>query len=233
MVVDDEPSILEVFELIYSDNYRIITASNGVDAIKKFQEEDIDGIITDFNMPELDGVEFLKELNSRYHFSEKKKPSCFMMTGNSALELSDVAPLGVRALFDKPLNYDIFSKILNFYTSDRFINGQRRHARSACPSSYKMTGISNSYSVVNISQAGLCVSTKSDQINIKPGDLFPFKLLSNDPSFIADHCQGKAVCRWVDHRIKRIGIEFVYCSQVEQNILKIFNQCLTQIGEFY
>jgi CheY-like chemotaxis protein len=62
LLVDDEPDILEaVGDLVESElpGVRVLRASSGREGLGILQEERIDGIIADFNMAGMDGIEFL------------------------------------------------------------------------------------------------------------------------------------------------------------------------------
>lgn len=71
LVVDDEPDL----ELLICQKFRkrirqnelqFLFASNGVDALAKLQAEpDIDMVLTDINMPEMDGLTLLKKLTEQ------------------------------------------------------------------------------------------------------------------------------------------------------------------------
>lgn len=58
LLVDDEPDIVEIIQYNLTDEgYNVITASNGVDAIKKAKKFVPHLIILDVMMPEMDGME--------------------------------------------------------------------------------------------------------------------------------------------------------------------------------
>ncbi|OUR94659.1 DNA-binding response regulator [Flavobacteriales bacterium 34_180_T64] len=58
LLVDDEPDILEIVGYnLSSEGYQIITAENGVEAVKKAKAEKPQLIILDVMMPEMDGIE--------------------------------------------------------------------------------------------------------------------------------------------------------------------------------
>lgn len=68
LVVDDESHIRLMMEDLLMDEYNVLTASNGMEALKVVaQKQDvIDLIITDIMMPEMDGMTLLKEMKVRY-----------------------------------------------------------------------------------------------------------------------------------------------------------------------
>jgi len=58
LVVDDEVYILHILDFILgAENYDVITASNGEQALQKVQEEKPDLVVLDIMMPKLDGYE--------------------------------------------------------------------------------------------------------------------------------------------------------------------------------
>ena len=58
LLVDDEPDILEIVGYnLSNEGYQIITATNGIEAVKKAKKESPQLIILDVMMPEMDGIE--------------------------------------------------------------------------------------------------------------------------------------------------------------------------------
>jgi DNA-binding NtrC family response regulator len=63
LVVDDEISVRELLCRIVKDmKHNPVDASNGLEALEKFKEESIALSIVDLNMPELDGLGYLREV---------------------------------------------------------------------------------------------------------------------------------------------------------------------------
>jgi len=66
LLIDDEPALLEVLRL-FSERSRemsVHTAQSAIEALKILPEKTFDAIIVDYDMPELNGIEFLKILRS-------------------------------------------------------------------------------------------------------------------------------------------------------------------------
>eukprot|EP00161_Ancyromonas_sigmoides_P015946 TRINITY_DN4244_c0_g5_i1.p1 TRINITY_DN4244_c0_g5~~TRINITY_DN4244_c0_g5_i1.p1 ORF type:complete len:247 (-),score=8.06 TRINITY_DN4244_c0_g5_i1:80-763(-) len=58
LLVDDEPDILEIVSYnLSSEGYQVITASNGLEGVKKAKKEKPHLIVLDVMMPEMDGIE--------------------------------------------------------------------------------------------------------------------------------------------------------------------------------
>jgi putative two-component system response regulator len=63
LVVDDEPFVLEIIKrLLNDDNYEIFTASSGKEGLSLMGIFPIQIVISDYRMPEMNGVEFLREV---------------------------------------------------------------------------------------------------------------------------------------------------------------------------
>ncbi|MBF0558603.1 MAG: response regulator [Nitrospirae bacterium] len=66
LIVDDSPSILDFLEAIFSRKFsRIETATNGKEALEKINKTFFDVIISDVNMPLMNGVELIAEAQKR------------------------------------------------------------------------------------------------------------------------------------------------------------------------
>ena len=69
LIVDDEPDILEVIEYnLLKEDYQVIKAFNGREALEKARVEEPNLILLDIMMPEMDGIEVCRELRSNHAF---------------------------------------------------------------------------------------------------------------------------------------------------------------------
>ncbi|MFW6001240.1 MAG: response regulator [Halanaerobium sp.] len=67
LFVDDEKLILEKIKIKFSDSpLNLFFAENGKKALKILEKEEIAVIVSDLNMPNFTGIEFLKITNSKY-----------------------------------------------------------------------------------------------------------------------------------------------------------------------
>lgn len=70
LVVDDNAYIRDILSrLLELKNFKVITAEDGRAGIEATETEAPDLIITDIQMPRLDGVEMIKALRDQYQFS--------------------------------------------------------------------------------------------------------------------------------------------------------------------
>ncbi|MCH8271752.1 MAG: response regulator [Candidatus Marinimicrobia bacterium] len=67
LVVDDEPSYRKVMKrLLNTDGHNVTLAEDGIDGLRILQKKEFDMVLTDINMPNMNGWEFLEKLNSLY-----------------------------------------------------------------------------------------------------------------------------------------------------------------------
>ncbi len=65
LVVDDSASMRQLVSFAITDaGYDVLVAENGRDALGKLNATKVDMVITDLNMPEMDGIELIKQLRS-------------------------------------------------------------------------------------------------------------------------------------------------------------------------
>jgi DNA-binding NtrC family response regulator len=60
MIVDDEPANLRLLERLFRNDYGVLTAESGAEALLLLHEHDVALIITDQRMPDISGIELLK-----------------------------------------------------------------------------------------------------------------------------------------------------------------------------
>ena len=99
-IVEDDINMRKSLEIAMSDykEFEVITFKNAVDALKKL-DDTFNLIITDINMPKMDGIEFVKELNGKYEI--------IIMTGNATLTRAiESIQLGVKDFLLKPFDVD-------------------------------------------------------------------------------------------------------------------------------
>lgn len=66
LVVDDEPNYLIVLsELLRDEGFEVYTGSDGMEGMKIVEDVDLDIVITDMQMPGMDGLEFLEKVKEK------------------------------------------------------------------------------------------------------------------------------------------------------------------------
>jgi len=65
LIVDDEPNYLIVLsELLRDEGFEVFTASNGREGLQAVKDVDLDLVITDMQMPEMDGMQLLNHVKA-------------------------------------------------------------------------------------------------------------------------------------------------------------------------
>lgn len=77
LIADDEPSILNgVKDILLSEDYRVVTAKNGKEAVEVFKKESPDLVVLDVAMPYLTGFQVLDKVKK--YFGERYTPVIFL-----------------------------------------------------------------------------------------------------------------------------------------------------------
>lgn len=67
LFVDDEQNVLSAIKRAFIDeNYIILAASSGADGLALFDLHQIQVVVSDYRMPGMNGIEFLREVNKRW-----------------------------------------------------------------------------------------------------------------------------------------------------------------------
>ena len=111
LLVDDEPMQIKLAqETLKKFPYSIRTAKNGLEALDLLQEENFDLVLTDIQMPVLDGIEFIKKIRALKRF---ETIPVIALSGNGKLEDSDYKNLGFTGNLKKPYKPDHLIAIIN------------------------------------------------------------------------------------------------------------------------
>ena len=117
LVVDDSPTMrnLLTFHLKRIPNIHILEAENGVDALAKLQETSFDLIVTDINMPVMDGLKLISAVRSDGR--TKDIPIIIITTKGQEEDRKRGLELGADAYIAKPINsinlIDVTTRLLS------------------------------------------------------------------------------------------------------------------------
>lgn len=113
LIAEDEEglrsSILEYFTAL--EDYEVIAVNDGVKALKLFQENTYDVILTDIRMPNKTGIDLLVRVQKA---KEKKGSGPHMVIMTGLLESGEdyLKSLGASAILEKPFRLEKLAKIL-------------------------------------------------------------------------------------------------------------------------
>lgn len=102
LAVDDSPTMRRIIiNTLKRAGYEdVIEATDGKDAIAKLKVEAINFVITDWNMPEMDGLEFVQTIRATDQF--KGLPVLMVTTRSVKDDIVDALKAGVNNYIVKP-----------------------------------------------------------------------------------------------------------------------------------
>jgi DNA-binding NtrC family response regulator len=115
LVVDDEPGARQSLEVILEDDYQVLTAQSGEEALEIFQKECVDLILLDVHMPEMDGLEVLRRIKEQ----DEEIDVIMVSALNLARKAVDAIKLGAYDYITKPYEPEDILSTVNRVISKR------------------------------------------------------------------------------------------------------------------
>jgi putative two-component system response regulator len=109
LIVDDEEVNRVILSLIFEDQYDIIEAENGEEAIEMFEKhkDTVSAILLDIIMPVMDGYGVIQYMVEKDYIS---KTPIILITGENSVDvLQNVYRMGVSDVINKPFDNDLVS----------------------------------------------------------------------------------------------------------------------------
>ena len=110
LIVDDFTSSRNILEKTLTNaGYAVLKGEDGQDAIKQFNGQKIDLVITDLNMPNMDGLSLAQSIRDKsdYQFT----PIVLLTTSTNAEQHERATKAGITAIMKKP--YDVETLLKN------------------------------------------------------------------------------------------------------------------------
>ena len=218
LVVDDSPFMLKVIgDMLTNLSYEVTTVDSGRLACQKAESTRFDMIISDMNMPVMDGIEFTRQV--------KKYPSCkfvpvvMLSSEQNEDKISEARKVGISTFLSKPLNEKQLKTILQITLNKRRV--PRMPFRFEV--SYGEDKVLSDYTVsvtFNVSAGGLFLETKNP---LPLGEALKLKLELPENNCIV-HCEGRVA--WVNSTTSPIRSDHTAGMGVE--FLCIEEECLLQ-----
>jgi two-component system chemotaxis response regulator CheY len=116
LVVDDSLTIrIYHSSLLRNFGYEVDTAENGLEALEMAMKKKYDLILSDINMPVMDGYEFVRKLRKMEEY--RYTPVVFITTLNSEEDKRKALMAGGTLYIVKPINLEVLEKILKSISS--------------------------------------------------------------------------------------------------------------------
>ncbi len=111
LIADDEPHVSMILkQFLERSNYQVTTALNGQQALAKIAEEMPDVLITDIQMPKMNGIDLCEEINRSFPALQK----LIIMTSRTDADIRTwVASYPHIELMEKPLSMRRLTSRLN------------------------------------------------------------------------------------------------------------------------
>lgn len=104
IVEDDGLSRYLLRMALENQGYECLEAENGLRGLEKLLVHRVDAVISDQQMPVMNGIDFIREMHARY---AESAPPVILVSGNDGSHLHKLAEeLGVSACFGKPYHLE-------------------------------------------------------------------------------------------------------------------------------
>ena len=108
LVVEDDDSIRHCLELVLGCDFEVFSGNNGLDGLQLKLDHDIKIIITDLNMPIMDGDELCEKIRETDH-----ECKIIALSGhNTLLDQSSKMNIGFNHFLNKPIKFDTVKSII-------------------------------------------------------------------------------------------------------------------------
>jgi DNA-binding response OmpR family regulator len=213
--IDDEISDLgAVIELLKSEGFDVETAENGFEGIKKVKEKTYDFILLDYKMPNLDGIEVLKVINSI-----RPNVPIIMLTA-----ISD------KEIIEKAIGNDVYDYILKPIRIEQILAISNKIRKEEIKRKFVGIGFSEIYNYINsledsyenwIKKAKLLFETR-------------LKLNENDREIIdlEIESQNQKFAKWLIENYPKILKEKTFSHNLMKNFINYNNVSIFIIDAF-
>lgn len=116
LVVEDEPKLRKIIkDFLTKENFNVLEASDGLEALDKFFLEKPNLIILDLMLPKLNGFEILKEIRNQ----NKNLPVIMLTARNSEEDILKGYELKINEYIVKPISMKVLvAKVKSFLRDD-------------------------------------------------------------------------------------------------------------------
>ena len=105
LTVDDSASIRQMVKITLSNaGYEVVEAGNGAEGLTKAQGTSLDMVVTDLNMPVMNGLAFIRELRQLPAY--KGVPILFLTTESDAEMKKEAKAAGATGWITKPFQQE-------------------------------------------------------------------------------------------------------------------------------
>ena len=206
LIVEDEPMLLEITAEWFQDLAgKVLTATNGAEALALMERERVNAILTDVRMPVMDGVALLKAIKSMGTYT----PGVIFVSGFSDVGPREALALGAEATMSKPVNRkELIQTVQRILTDKLELWSQPDDKEPGVPLKQTLSSASQAISSGEISfgRGGFCLQTarglSTSRLNLNLEFTADSKILA-----------GTGIVRWEDPRDMKAGIEIMHLEE--------------------
>ena len=110
-IVDDQPALLQMLRFALSfQGVTVVAAVDGVDAFEKISTQHIDMLITDWQMPVMDGLELVRRIRSIEAYADL--PTVVISCRDDLEARKEARSLGVKTWLKKPFRISEVQRVV-------------------------------------------------------------------------------------------------------------------------
>lgn len=238
LIVDDiELNLMVMKQALQNDNWNLLLAKNGADALKLYTENHVDLILTDIQMPDLNGLQLVEQIKL---MKKNEHLSIILVTANKLNDeyIKTGYEIGASDFFHKP-----FNKILLYRKVELLLNLKKQRRQIELQKSLlevknkeleeQYLHISKSISCARDVQKNALSGTQDLQNELSKFALVyaPKDVLSGD-FFWVDNCNGKlyvAVADCTGHGVAGALLTIEFNRILEQAVNEMKYTCPADI----
>jgi len=137
LIIDDEEAIRSSLRMIFEyEGYECLLAESGLRGLELAKREAPDLIVLDIRMPQMDGLEVLKQLRA-----EAEDPPVIMLSGHGSVKTAvEATKLGAYDFIEKPPEGDRILLVARNALSHKKLSDENRRLKLSFDSRYRMVG---------------------------------------------------------------------------------------------
>ncbi len=128
LIIDDEPGIRTVLtDILEDENYQVFSAVDGFEGLALLKQEAVDVIILDVWLPNMGGIDVLKEIKKEYPEIE-----VILISGHANIDIAVKAvKLGAFDFLEKPLSLEKVTTLIRNAIEMESLRKENRNLRSS------------------------------------------------------------------------------------------------------
>lgn len=177
LVVEDNPEMLTFVAKQLLPVYQVLTATNGVEALKVLEEHTVNLIVSDIMMPEMDGLELCDRIKSDLDYSHIP---IVLLTAKTTLQAKiDGLKSGADAYIEKPFSVEYLKvSVANLLSNHEKLHAAFAHSPFVQTNSMAMTKADeaflktlNEIIVANMQNPDFCLDDMASLLNMSRSSL--------------------------------------------------------------